>query len=928
MRALVTLASMALLSCGPRTRSAPPETPPPVVAKPLRDPRETHLGSIKQLTRGGENAEAYWSSDGKQLIFQSTRPPHGCDQIFKMTVDAADPTPTLLSSGKGRTTCSYFFPGDRSILYSSTHLGGDDCPPVPDHSQGYVWPLYQAYDVFGARADGSELRRLTDADAYDAEATVCPVDGSIVFTSTRDGDLELYRMDPDGKNVVRLTRTPGYDGGAFFSQDCKQIVWRASRPAPGPELDDYQRLLDQGLVRPTKLELWVANADGTEARQVTYLESAAFAPYFFPSGDRIIFSTNYGDPKGREFDIWAIDTDGTNLERITYTPGFDGFPMFSPDGARLAFSSNRNQAAEGDTDVYVAEWIDAPPAAGVEPADRFLAHVAWLADDAREGRGVGTRGLDEAADWLAERFRAAGLEPAGDAGGYKHAFEIPVSVKLGADTTMEIDGFPLAPVSFTPLGFSANGEVSGDVVFAGYGITAPELEIDDYKGVKAKGKIVIVRRFVPEDERFDDKLERQYGDPRFKAWNAREHGAKALIIVDAPPPAKGAKGAAAKEPPKEAPLPKLRLDPNGDAGIPVVVVERAHGAALTHKGKHKVRIRVSLEEERKPVHNVVGRIRAGAPSPLPGAVLVGAHYDHLGLDGPGSLWLGAPAPHNGADDNASGTAGLLIVAEDLARRRAELARDVYVVAFTAEELGILGSSQFTRKPPAGMSVGDLVAMLNMDMIGRLRGNTVTVRGTESAAEWDDAVKGACAARRIQCSIGGDGYGPSDHTPFYAAGIPVLHFFTGAHREYHTPNDDPALINAAGGVQVARLVGDLTVETAATPTRLSYRAVPAPPPVGDVRARGGSLGTVPEYSELPEGKTGVLLAGVRPGGPADQAGLTRGDLIVKIGDHEVHNIEDMMFALRKGSPGDKVRIVFERDGKTLSADAVLGAPSRR
>ena len=325
-------------------------------AKQLRDDRETHLADIVQLTFKGENAEAYWSPDGDELILQASFDPYECDQIFRLDPNKPGEL-KLVSTGKGRTTCAYFFPSGDRILYSSTHLGGEACPPEPDRSQGYVWPLYSTYEVFSAKPDGSDLKPLTDHEGYDAEATTCPQDGSIIFTSTRDGDLELYRMDADGSNVQRLTHTPGYDGGAFFSADCKKIVWRASRPE-GEELEDFRKLLAEDLVRPGKLEIFVADADGSNVQQVTELDGAAFAPFFHPSGERILFSSNHHTPSGREFDIFAIDVDGTDLERITYTEGFDGFPMFSPDGKRLAFASNRNQGKPGETDVYVATWVD------------------------------------------------------------------------------------------------------------------------------------------------------------------------------------------------------------------------------------------------------------------------------------------------------------------------------------------------------------------------------------------------------------------------------------------------------------------------------------------------------------------------------------------------------------------------------------------
>jgi Tol biopolymer transport system component len=279
-------------------------------------------------------------------------------------MEVADPEKTtLVSTGVGRTTCAHFTADGKRIVFSSTHLESESCPPVPDFSQGYVWPLYDSFDIFSALPDGSELIQLTDTGSYDAEATVCGVDGSIVFTSTRDGDLDLYRMDADGGNVRRLTDDPGYDGGAFFSRDCSKIVWRASRPQAGDELADYQRLLAQNMVRPSKLEIFVADANGENVVQVTELGAASFAPFFFPTADRVIFSTNHGSPSGREFDIWAIDTDGTDLERVTHAEGFDGFPIFSPDGQWLAFSSNRNQGKPGETNVFVARWLEEPAAA-------------------------------------------------------------------------------------------------------------------------------------------------------------------------------------------------------------------------------------------------------------------------------------------------------------------------------------------------------------------------------------------------------------------------------------------------------------------------------------------------------------------------------------------------------------------------------------
>jgi TolB protein len=318
-------------------------------------PQEKHLRNVKQLTFGGENAEAYFSADGKKLIFQSTRDGHECDQIYEMNIDGSDVK--LVSTGDGRTTCSYFFPNGKRILYSSTHLGGKQCPPRPDFSQGYVWAVYDTFDIFTANPDGSDLKQLTTTNGYDAETTISR-QGKLVFTSKRDGDLDIYTMDADGKNVKRLTNELGYDGGPFWSYDGKQIVYRAYHPQTEKEKTEYVALLKENLIRPTVLDIWVMNADGSNKRQVTHLNKASFAPYFFPDGKRIIFSSNVADPKGRDFDLYMINLDGTGLERITYNDTFDGFPMFSPNGKKLVFASNRHGKVQGETNIFIADWVE------------------------------------------------------------------------------------------------------------------------------------------------------------------------------------------------------------------------------------------------------------------------------------------------------------------------------------------------------------------------------------------------------------------------------------------------------------------------------------------------------------------------------------------------------------------------------------------
>jgi TolB protein len=329
---------------------------PIVPDDPLRLPEEKHLRNIRQLSFGGENAEAYFSPDGKKLIFQSTRDGRACDQIYTMNIDGSDVR--MVSTGKGRTTCSYFFQNGKRITYSSTHLADAACPPRPDFSKGYVWAIYPGYDLFSAAPDGSDIKQITKTAGYDAEAVISPNGKKITFTSMRDGDLDIYTMDLDGKNVRRLTNEIGYDGGPFWSYDSQWIVFRAHHPKTEKDIADYMGLLKENLIRPTALEIWVMKADGTNKRQITNNGKANFAPYFFPDGKRVIFASNVADPRGRDFDLYSINIDGTGLERITFNSTFDGFPMFSPDGKKLVFASNRKNKVETDTNVFIADWVE------------------------------------------------------------------------------------------------------------------------------------------------------------------------------------------------------------------------------------------------------------------------------------------------------------------------------------------------------------------------------------------------------------------------------------------------------------------------------------------------------------------------------------------------------------------------------------------
>jgi TolB protein len=353
--------STLLMACGnePAKTEQQPTDP---AADPLRYEQEKHLKNVKQLTFGGDNAEAYFSFDNKLLTLQVTNADWGtsCDQIFFMPVTGTNgQKPPMVSTGKGKTTCSYFMPGNQQILYASTHLAADTCLSTPRVVNGkYVWGIHKEFDIFVADLEGNIVKQLTNAPGYDAEATVSPDGTKIVFTSTRSGDLELWTMNIDGTDQKQVTKDLGYDGGAFFTPDSKQLVFRASRPTTPEAQATYKELLAQGLVQPTDLEIFVCNVDGSNMRQVTNLGGANWAPYMHPNGQKIVFATNHHSESGRQFNIFAINTDGTGLEQVTFDEGFDSFPMFSFDGKHLVFASNRNNGGTRDTNVFLAEWVD------------------------------------------------------------------------------------------------------------------------------------------------------------------------------------------------------------------------------------------------------------------------------------------------------------------------------------------------------------------------------------------------------------------------------------------------------------------------------------------------------------------------------------------------------------------------------------------
>jgi len=576
----------------------------------------------------------------------------------------------------------------------------------------------------------------------------------------------------------------------------------------------------------------------------------------------------------------------------------------------------------------------AGPDPAIDPA-RVRAEVGWLADPARTGRGVGTAGGPEAAGWIADRFREAGLAPAFEAG-YAQRFEAPFRATLGDGNAVALG--PAAPAlgtDFLPLGFSDDGTVEAEVVFAGYGIAAPELGYDDFAGLDVKGKVVLVAQDFPRESDpaspFRDPRNYRHGEWRTKAIAARERGAAAIVGVrdvwahDGPddlPPWRGQVSS-------RAGLVAVRLTAAALARAGIDVRALAAGGEADGKPHSRplgvtARLAVEVRHERAETSNVVAILPGSDPALAGECVVVGAHHDHLGLGGDASL---APEQagtvHPGADDNASGIAALLAVARAFAAE-APPRRTVLLAAFGAEELGLLGSAQLVKDPPARCPVERMQLMVNLDMVGRPRGGKVYVDGADTAKGLRD-VLAALARRRPALPLrlafgGGGGYGPSDHTSFHARGVPVLFLFTGAHADYHRPTDTADKVDAEGIAAVARLAYRVTREAADRPGRLEVVHSASPPPERSERGYGTYLGAIPDFGERKA--PGVLLTGVRPGSPAERAGIAGGDVLLRIGATRVLNLQDLAYALRSHRPGDEVLVEWERAGERRTAPVRL------
>jgi len=919
------------------------------------------LSNIHQVTFVGQRAgEGYFSQDGSQLIFQSEREPgNPFYQIYLLDLQSGDLR--RVSPGIGKTTCPWVHPTKKKVLFASTHLDpraadkqkAELAQRTSGQERRYSWDFDDQYDLFETDLASGKLTNLSRVRGYDAEASWSPDGSLIVFASNRhvytaqltaeeqaafnrdpSSQVEIYLMKADGTQVRRLTISPGYDGGPFFSADGRKICWRRFSPDG------------------KTAEIFTMNVDGSEQRQITHLGAMSWAPYFHPSGEYLIFASNLEGMKN--FELYMVDAAGASTpRRVTFTEGFDGLPVFSPDGKRLAWSSSRG--AQKRPQIFFAGWNDAEArrqlglAAIVEPTpteeDRstpapeqakgllpinsrgLRIHLDTLASEKMEGRLTGTEGERRATEYVASIFQWLGLTPAGDNGSYFQTFQFTGGVSLGSDNELRLrsetgEQTYAVNTDWRPLSSSKIGVFeSAEAVFAGYGIVAPAAEgngtYDSYAHLDVTDKWVVVFRYVPEgvSPQARQHLNR-YASLRYKTMVARDKGARGIIFVSGP-----------QSKVKEQLIPlsfDASMASSSIAAISVSDTVAEH--LLQSSGKTLAELQAELDsgapssgfaapgvsvaasvdivQEKRTGRNVLARLPAGQTAGKT-AVVIGAHVDHLGR-GEGTSSLARDGEkgqiHYGADDNASGVAGLLEIAQTLTQAKAKgelrLQRDVVFAAWSGEELGLLGSSHFVRTvngsgpEPTALTPG-IAAYLNMDMIGRMK-DAVVLQGVGSSSVWLPEIERLAVPLDLPVTLQQDSYLPTDATSFYLKGVPVLSAFTGAHADYHTPRDTAEKINGEGATKIARFMAAVARSVATRTEPPDYVAATKPPTtIGRVAVRA-YLGTIPDYT--PSDTVGVKIAGVVKGGPADQAGIVGGDTIAEIAGRKIENIYDYTYAL--------------------------------
>ena len=906
------------------------------------------LFRTRQLTsHAGQTGEGYFSTDGQQLIFQSEREvDNPLSQIYTLNLKTNEYH--RVSNGKGKATCAFFHPTDNRILFASSH---QDSPSTQDQGtaaklQSSFWErkYSSVYDenmeIYTANRFGQDLRCLTDHLGYDAQGAYSPNGEHIVFCSFRSAYPisqlseenqkrfkvnpsyfgEIYLMRQDGSKVQRLTYQPGYDGGPFFAPDGKKIIW--------------QRFDDEGLTS----DIFTMDLDGTNQQRVTHFESVSWAPYFHPSGEYVIFASN--KLNFSNFELFLVDTKGQHQPvRVTYNQRFDGLPVFSPDGNKLCWTSNRTK--NGESQLFLADWnhrsarqallnSTKEPSYSCQPnitESDLKSQVKFLASDNLAGRMTGTAGTQKAAEYISEYLKQIGLQPISDS--FLQPFEFTSGIKVApSDNFFElhlansVDQLTTG-ISYQPLSFTANRTVSGEVVFAGYGLLAPQEGFNSYQGLDVRGKIVLVFRYAPNSVSIERRQQLdQYMSLPYKAMVAREQGAKALLVATGPiSPDSGA-------------LVPLEFDTNLTSGIVSVSINGQvanHMFALAGKNTKSVQQQIDAERPSAATHfeipglrvkistnvdriigmdqNIVGLL----PGQIDEYIMVGAHYDHIGKGDFRTLTKNEKEGeiHNGADDNASGTAAVLEIAHAMSGNQK---RGILFSFWSGEELGFIGSTHFTENPLIDLS--KIVAYINLDMVGKLRDDRLLLQGVGSSPHWTQLIKKHNDKADFQLTLSDNPYLPTDAVTFYTHKIPVINLFTGGHENYNRPEDDSETLNYGGLQRISQFSADIVSDLADSNARLPYTEVKGNLAfVSDLDILHIELGMIMNY--IANDVVGIKVSIVRIDSPAEKAGIKNGDVIVELAGRRITHAYHYTYAVDSLKIGKEAAIVVNRGGKQIS-----------
>ncbi len=918
------------------------------------------LSNTRQLIYdGNRSGEGYFSDNGQYLIFQSEKEPDNpFYQIYILDFETGDIN--RVSPGFGKTTCAYFQWNGKRVQYASSHLDPDARKKQKDEldfrasgqKKRYAWDYEPEMDIFSAMPDGSDIKQLTTELGYDAEGSYSPDGKLIVFSSNRyaynskltneeEQKLEvdpsyfcdLYLMNADGSGIKQLTNVPGYDGGPFFSSDGKKITWR--------------RFSEDG----HSADIYTMNIDGTGEKRLTDFSCLSWAPFFHSTGDYLVFASN---KQGyANFEVYMVDAEGLREPvRVTYTDKFDGLPVFSPDGKKLVWTSSR--CTDGKTQLFFADWNDtfAREQLAKSPfrknttgslnyqfkpeilESELMEKLTYISSDELAGRMTGSKGINLASDYITNIFKAQGLLPLTGHADYFWPFDFTADIKSDAAANHFLLEGKECELSkdFKPLPSTENGEAEGEIVFAGYGLKINDgaaYEYNSYENLDVKDKIVMVLNGIPGelDEEKEKLFERNLASG-YKQMIARQNGAKAILIVS----------------------PKIHDETNheivGTSGIISIniseelankILAKSNQTVESLKDKLKdgdqkgnehlfatganVKIIAKIDRIIQQDNNIVGMIPSDNTEA--GYIFIGAHYDHLGFGEVNSRSVGEHKNdvHNGADDNGSGTVTIIELAEYFSGLKKDnpsvITFNLVFCLWSGEELGLLGSNAFA----ADLTIpkDKIKAYLNYDMVGRLKDNRLDLQGVGSAAEWKSIAEKKNVVAGFNLAMSEDPYLPTDATSFYLKGIPTISFFTGVHNDYHTYKDDVELINFEGMQRIVKFSTLLVKEIMKPDQAITYQEVKVNRQKSSKGAASVSLGTIPAYAGSDQ--PGVQIQGVRPGGPAEKAGLIADDIIVGLNGKEVSNIYDFMNILNELKPDVETEIVVKRAEERITKKIV-------